>query len=107
VRRNCPGRADSTSDRLENDYILKSDDRSIGRIWHHHQDAALAHLPPSARPPAHVSNGSGLSVPLGDLADISWEPGPAQIEREQGKRVITVQANVRAAARQHRRQAPR
>jgi cobalt-zinc-cadmium resistance protein CzcA len=43
----------------------------------------------------HVSNGAGASVALGDLADISWEPGPAQIEREQGKRVIKVQANVR------------
>ena len=43
-----------------------------------------------------VSNGAGVSVALGDLADIRWEPGPAQIEREQGKRVITVQANVRA-----------
>jgi heavy metal efflux system protein len=43
-----------------------------------------------------VSNGAGVSFPLGDLADIRWEPGPAQIEREQGRRVITVQANVRA-----------
>jgi heavy metal efflux system protein len=43
-----------------------------------------------------VSNGAGLSVVLGDLADVSWEPGPAQIEREQGKRIIKVQANVRA-----------
>src|SRR5258708_739591 len=43
-----------------------------------------------------VNNGAGVSVALGDLADISWEPGPAQIEREQGKRVIKVQANVRA-----------
>jgi heavy metal efflux system protein len=43
-----------------------------------------------------VSNGAGVSVQLGDLADISWESGPAQIEREQGKRVIKVQANVRA-----------
>jgi cobalt-zinc-cadmium resistance protein CzcA len=43
-----------------------------------------------------VSNGAGLSVALGDLADVSWEPGPAQIEREQGKRIIRVQANVRA-----------
>jgi cobalt-zinc-cadmium resistance protein CzcA len=42
-----------------------------------------------------VSNGAGLSVPLGQLADIHWEPGPGQIEREDGKRVITVQANVR------------
>jgi len=43
-----------------------------------------------------VSNGAGLSVALGDLADVSWEPGPAQIEREQGKHIIKVQANVRA-----------
>jgi cobalt-zinc-cadmium resistance protein CzcA len=43
-----------------------------------------------------LSNGAGLSVVLGDLADVSWEPGPAQIEREQGKRIIKVQANVRA-----------
>jgi cobalt-zinc-cadmium resistance protein CzcA len=43
-----------------------------------------------------VNNGAGVSVALGDLADISWEPGPAQIEREQGKRVIKMQANVRA-----------
>jgi len=42
-----------------------------------------------------VSNGAGLSVPLGELADIRWEPGPSQIEREEGKRVVTVQANVR------------
>jgi len=32
-----------------------------------------------------VSNGAGVSVPLGDLADIRWEPGPAQIgERQRG-----------------------
>ena len=43
-----------------------------------------------------MSNGAGLSIALGDLADVSWEPGPAQIEREQGKRIIKVQANVRA-----------
>jgi cobalt-zinc-cadmium resistance protein CzcA len=42
-----------------------------------------------------VSNGAGVSVPLGELADIRWEPGPSQIEREEGKRVVTVQANVR------------
>ena len=42
-----------------------------------------------------VSNGAGLSVALGELADIRWEPGPAQIEREESTRVITVQANVR------------
>src|ERR1700746_1399851 len=43
-----------------------------------------------------VSNGAGVSVALGDLADIRWEPGPAQIEREEGRRIIKVQANVRA-----------
>ena len=42
-----------------------------------------------------VSNNAGASVPLGELADIRWEPGPSQIEREEGKRVVTVQANVR------------
>ena len=43
-----------------------------------------------------VSNGAGVSVALGDLADVRWEPGPAQIEREEGRRIIKVQANVRA-----------
>jgi cobalt-zinc-cadmium resistance protein CzcA len=43
-----------------------------------------------------VNNGTGVSAALGDLADLRWEPGPAQIEREEGRRVITVQANVRA-----------
>jgi cobalt-zinc-cadmium resistance protein CzcA len=42
-----------------------------------------------------VSNGAGRSVPLQQLADIRWEAGPAQIEREDGKRVVTVQTNVR------------
>jgi heavy metal efflux system protein len=42
-----------------------------------------------------VSNGAGASVPLGELADIRWEPGPGQIERAEGKPVVTVQANVR------------
>nr|WP_276327622.1 efflux RND transporter permease subunit [Bradyrhizobium erythrophlei] len=48
---------------------------------------------PASEKPA---NGAGVSVVLGDLADIRWEPGPAQIEREEGRRVIEVQANVRA-----------
>jgi cobalt-zinc-cadmium resistance protein CzcA len=43
-----------------------------------------------------VNNGAGVSVALGNLADIRWEPGPAQIEREEGRRIIKVQANVRA-----------
>jgi heavy metal efflux system protein len=42
-----------------------------------------------------VSNGAGIDVPLSELAKISWEPGPSEITREQGQRVIMVQANVR------------
>jgi cobalt-zinc-cadmium resistance protein CzcA len=42
-----------------------------------------------------VSNGAGRSVPLAELADVRWETGPAQIGREEGQRVVTVQANVR------------
>lgn len=42
-----------------------------------------------------VSNGAGRQVPLGQLAQIRWEPGPGQIERDDGQRIITVQANVR------------
>ena len=42
-----------------------------------------------------VSNNAGASVPLGELADIRWEPGPSQIERDEGKRVVAVQTNVR------------
>ncbi|MGF6935873.1 cobalt-zinc-cadmium resistance protein CzcA [Paraburkholderia sp. UCT70] len=42
-----------------------------------------------------VSNGAGKAVPLAEVADIRMEPGPSTIEREQGQRVIMVQANVR------------
>jgi cobalt-zinc-cadmium resistance protein CzcA len=42
-----------------------------------------------------VSNGNGRAVPLSEVADIRMEPGPSVIEREQGQRVISVQANVR------------
>ncbi|MGF6967200.1 cobalt-zinc-cadmium resistance protein CzcA [Paraburkholderia sp. WC7.3g] len=42
-----------------------------------------------------VSNGVGKAVPLAEVADIRMEPGPSTIEREQGQRVIMVQANVR------------
>ncbi|HEY3657620.1 MAG TPA: CusA/CzcA family heavy metal efflux RND transporter [Steroidobacteraceae bacterium] len=42
-----------------------------------------------------ISDGSGRSVPLRQLADIRMEEGPAQIDREHGRRKITVQANVR------------
>ncbi|MBB5443686.1 MULTISPECIES: efflux RND transporter permease subunit [unclassified Paraburkholderia] len=42
-----------------------------------------------------VSNGTGKAVPLAEVADIRMEPGPSTIEREEGQRVIMVQANVR------------
>jgi cobalt-zinc-cadmium resistance protein CzcA len=42
-----------------------------------------------------VSNGDGRAVPLSAVADIRMEPGPSTIEREEGRRVILVQANVR------------
>ncbi|MEA3097411.1 CusA/CzcA family heavy metal efflux RND transporter [Caballeronia mineralivorans] len=42
-----------------------------------------------------VSDGTGRAVPLSEIADIRMEPGPSAIAREQGQRVITVQANVR------------
>ena len=42
-----------------------------------------------------VSDGAGHAVPLSEVADIRMEPGPSTIEREEGQRVITVQANVR------------
>jgi heavy metal efflux system protein len=42
-----------------------------------------------------VSDGAGRAVPLSQVADIRMEPGPSTIEREQGQRVISVQANVR------------
>jgi len=42
-----------------------------------------------------VSDGAGRAVPLSEIADIRMEPGPSAIAREQGQRVIAVQANVR------------
>jgi cobalt-zinc-cadmium resistance protein CzcA len=42
-----------------------------------------------------VSDGNGRAVPLSEVADIRMEPGPSVIVREQGQRIITVQANVR------------
>jgi heavy metal efflux system protein len=42
-----------------------------------------------------ISDSTGRSVPLSQVADIRMEEGPAQIDREYGRRKITVQANVR------------
>jgi cobalt-zinc-cadmium resistance protein CzcA len=38
---------------------------------------------------------SGILVPLGDLATLLVEDGPAQVSREAGQRKVTVEANVR------------
>jgi cobalt-zinc-cadmium resistance protein CzcA len=42
-----------------------------------------------------VSDGAGRAVPLSQVADIRMEPGPSTVEREEGRRVVLVQANVR------------
>ncbi|HYZ61505.1 MAG TPA: efflux RND transporter permease subunit, partial [Acetobacteraceae bacterium] len=42
-----------------------------------------------------LADSSGRAVPLSQVADIRMEEGPAQIDREHGRRKITVQANVR------------
>jgi cobalt-zinc-cadmium resistance protein CzcA len=48
---------------------------------------ALANVP--------VASPSGSSIPLGQLAEISVETGPAQISRESVRRRIVIEANVR------------
>ncbi len=40
---------------------------------------------------------NGTAVPLGDLATITLEEGPAQVSREQARRRILVEANVRGS----------
>lgn len=42
-----------------------------------------------------ITNSSGISVPLEQLADITIEEGPNQVQREDAKRRITVAFNVR------------
>ncbi len=42
-----------------------------------------------------VSLPSGSQIPLGQVADISYDPGPNQISREDGKRRIVIGFNVR------------
>jgi cobalt-zinc-cadmium resistance protein CzcA len=42
-----------------------------------------------------ISNGKGMLIPLEQVADISIEDGPNQIQREDAKRRITVAFNVR------------
>ncbi|MGF7025014.1 CusA/CzcA family heavy metal efflux RND transporter [Sphingobacterium sp. HSC-15S19] len=42
-----------------------------------------------------VSTPNGLQVPLSELAEVSYKPGPVQIQRDNAKRRITVGFNVR------------
>jgi heavy metal efflux system protein len=56
-------------------------------------DAAAASLEALASIP--VGSPSGSSIPLGQLAEISLDSGPAQISRESVKRRIVVELNVR------------
>jgi cobalt-zinc-cadmium resistance protein CzcA len=41
-----------------------------------------------------VSNGDGIGIPLGQLADISLDSGPVQISREDGARRMGIELNV-------------
>jgi len=43
---------------------------------------------------AKTSNGSASFIPLGEVATLSFAPGPNQISRENGKRRVVVSANV-------------
>ena len=56
-------------------------------------DAARANLDTLGQTP--VSTPQGASVPLASVADIAITDGPNQISRENGKRRVVVQANVR------------
>lgn len=44
----------------------------------------------------YVSTPEGLQIPLSELAEISYKPGPVQIQRDNAKRRITVGFNVRS-----------
>jgi cobalt-zinc-cadmium resistance protein CzcA len=44
-----------------------------------------------------VNSSSGVKIPLGELADVKVEEGPAEITRDNGKRRIIVQCNVRGS----------
>jgi heavy metal efflux system protein len=50
---------------------------------------------PIPLPQASDADGRSRFVPLGELAEISLAPGPNQIKRENGKRVVVVTSNVR------------
>jgi cobalt-zinc-cadmium resistance protein CzcA len=66
--------------------------RRFSLVVRFEDDAAASMEALSAVP---VASPGGASVPLGQLADISLESGPAQISREAVRRRIVVEANVR------------
>jgi len=43
----------------------------------------------------YVENANGVAVPLREVANIAFEPGPVQIQRDNAKRRITIGFNVR------------
>ena len=43
----------------------------------------------------YIATATGLQIPLSQLADVSFKPGPNQIQRDDAKRRITVAFNVR------------
>ena len=53
---------------------------------------SIAALPVRAR---SSGDGSATLVPLGQLANVTWAPGPSQVSREKLQRRITIQLNVR------------
>ena len=61
----------------------------------------VVRFPPEARNDADaigrllVSGPNGTRVPLGQLAHITSEEGPAEVSRENGRRRVTVEVNVR------------
>ena len=61
--------------------------------------AVRTDAPPRAEPEALakvlLTLPEGRVVPLGDVCEVSTEEGPAQISREQGRRRVLVEANVR------------
>jgi cobalt-zinc-cadmium resistance protein CzcA len=63
------------------DLVVRLDDEAAA------SPEALANVP--------VSSPSGSAIPLGQLAEISVEAGPAQISRESVRRRIVIEANVR------------
>lgn len=86
---------------LENIETLRSG-RLVGKIFEGGRrfDVAMRADSPPAPDAAPIEQmrlplDDGRWVPLGDVADVTVSDGPAQISREQARRRVTVEANVR------------